>query len=91
MSSGIVLVVAGNTQCNTTLGSHLPLESKVKSFGLMPEGWPKRDKYLFIILLVAAKRAITKNGSHRKPNSEHVDGHHSRHLQDGENDSRRQL
>lgn len=57
----------------------------------MPEGWPKRDKYLFIILLVAAKRAITKNGSHRKPNSEHVDGHHSRHLQDGENDSRHQL
>lgn len=31
-------------------GSHLPLESKALFFG-----WPKKDKYLFNILLVAGK------------------------------------
>uniref|UniRef100_A0A671TVT9 Reverse transcriptase domain-containing protein n=1 Tax=Sparus aurata TaxID=8175 RepID=A0A671TVT9_SPAAU len=41
-------------------GSQLPLESKVFFFGLVPEGWPRRDKYLFSILLVASKKALTK-------------------------------
>lgn len=34
-------------------GSHLSLESRIFFFGLMPEEWPKRDKYLFNILMVA--------------------------------------
>ena len=41
-------------------GSHLHLDSKVVFFGLIPEGWPERDKYLFSILLVACKNALTK-------------------------------
>ena len=38
----------------------MPLESKVLFFGLMPEGWPKGDKYLFSILLMASKKALTR-------------------------------
>ena len=39
---------------------HVPLESKTLFFGLMPQEWLKRDKYLLNILLVAGKKALTR-------------------------------
>lgn len=41
--------------------SHLPLECIFfLLFGLILEKWPRRDKYLFNILAVAAKKALTR-------------------------------
>ena len=36
------------------------MESKTLLFGLMPQEWLKRDKYLLNILLVAGKKALTR-------------------------------
>jgi len=38
----------------------IPLESKTMFFGHIPEEWPKRDKHLINILLVACKKSITR-------------------------------
>lgn len=73
-------------------GSHLPLQSKVFFFGLMPDGWTKRDKHLFSILLVAGKKALTKKMAFTgESNIDHVDGHHDGYMQDGEINCRFEL
>ncbi|MEQ2199021.1 hypothetical protein XENOCAPTIV_022859 [Xenoophorus captivus] len=38
--------------------SHLPLESKTFFFGPMPEGWPKKNKDLFIMILMEQIMAL---------------------------------
>lgn len=38
----------------------IPLESKTMFFGHVPQEWPKRDKHLVNILLVACKKGITR-------------------------------
>ena len=67
---------------------HVPLESKTLFFGLMPQEWLKRDKYLLNILLVAGKKALTRKWlSQDSPTLKYMDGHYNGHLQNGEDNS----
>lgn len=46
-------------ELHDALHAYVPLESETMFFGLVPEDWRKKDKYLLNILMIAYKKALT--------------------------------